>query len=106
MPLVDAYLIVRSRGLLVLVQPNMRLLYDLCSWEVKLAKECAGWVKDEGAGDSSVSAVRSLEDYVSGERKVQKRKEMEKRLERELARTLTWPYLAIEVHKLNKKYLH
>jgi len=42
LPLVDAYLIVRSRRLSVLIQPNMRLLYNLCGWEVKLAKERAG----------------------------------------------------------------
>jgi len=41
-PLVDAYLIVRSRRLSVLIQPNMRLLYNLCGWEIKLAKERAG----------------------------------------------------------------
>jgi dual specificity MAP kinase phosphatase len=35
--LVEAYLIVRSRRLSVLIQPNMRLLYNLCGWEVKLA---------------------------------------------------------------------
>lgn len=40
--LVDAYLIVRSRRLSVLIQPNMRLLYNLCGWEIKLAKERAG----------------------------------------------------------------
>jgi hypothetical protein len=84
----------------ILVPPRT-LLYNLCGWEVKLAKEHV-----EGAGDNSVSAVQSLEDYVNGERKVQKRQEMEKKLERELARTLTWPYLAMEVHKLNEKYLH
>ena len=42
LPLVDAYLIVRSRRLSVLIQPNMRLLYNLCAWEVKLARERAG----------------------------------------------------------------
>jgi dual specificity MAP kinase phosphatase len=42
LPLVDAYLIVRSRRLSVLIQPNMRLLYNLCGWEVKLAQERAG----------------------------------------------------------------
>ena len=42
LPLVDAYLIVRSRRLSVLIQPNMRLLYNLLGWEVKLAKERAG----------------------------------------------------------------
>ncbi|KAJ7195646.1 hypothetical protein GGX14DRAFT_474604 [Mycena pura] len=74
LPLVDAYLIVRSRRLSVLIQPNMRLLYNLCGWEIKLAKERAG-------GD-------------------------ERRLRKELARTLTWPFLSKEVHALNEKYLH
>ncbi|KAG6902081.1 hypothetical protein C0995_004582 [Termitomyces sp. Mi166 len=74
LPLVDAYLIVRSRRLSVLIQPNMRLLYNLCGWEIKLAKA--------RAGDS------------------------EENLRNELARTLSWPYLAKEVHALNEKYLH
>ena len=74
LPLVDAYLIVRSRRLSVLIQPNMRLLYNLCGWEIKLAKERA-------KGD-------------------------QQKLKIELARTLTWPYLAKEVHALNEKYLH
>ncbi|KIK66856.1 hypothetical protein GYMLUDRAFT_55499 [Collybiopsis luxurians FD-317 M1] len=42
LPLVDAYLIVRSRRLSVLIQPNMRLLYNLLGWEIKLAQERAG----------------------------------------------------------------
>lgn len=74
LPLVDAYLIVRSRRLSVLIQPNMRLLYNLCGWEIKLAKERA--------------------------------KSDTRKLKRELARTLIWPYLAKEVHALNEKYLH
>ncbi|KAJ7500357.1 hypothetical protein B0H11DRAFT_1997229 [Mycena galericulata] len=74
LPLVDAYLIVRSRRLSVLIQPNMRLLYNLCGWEIKLAKE--------RAGDDA------------------------RQLRKELARTLTWPYLSKEVHALNEKYLH
>ncbi|KAI5118131.1 hypothetical protein M0805_001730 [Coniferiporia weirii] len=73
-PLVDAYLIVRSRRLNVLIQPNMRLLYNLCGWEVELARERA-------QGDTG-------------------------RLRVELARSLNWPYLAREVHRLNEKYLH
>ena len=40
-PLAEAYLIVRSRRLSVLIQPNMRLLYNLCGWEVRLAYERA-----------------------------------------------------------------
>lgn len=74
LPLVDAYLIVRSRRLSVLIQPNMRLLYNLCGWEIKLAKERA--------------------------------KNNERKLKKELAKTLSWPYLAKEVHALNEKYLH
>ncbi|TDL25534.1 hypothetical protein BD410DRAFT_819675 [Rickenella mellea] len=73
LPLVDAYLIVRSRRLSVLIQPNMRLLYNLCGWEVKLARE------------------RAQDDVAQ--------------LRRELARSLNWPYLAREVHRLNEKYL-
>lgn len=73
-PLVDAYLIVRSRRLSVLIQPNMRLLYNLCGWEIKLARERAG--------------------------------DDEQKLKNELARSLSWPYLAREVHSLNEKYLH
>ncbi|KZO91539.1 hypothetical protein CALVIDRAFT_505486 [Calocera viscosa TUFC12733] len=37
--LVEAYLMVRSRRLSVLIQPNMRLLYNLCGWEVELAMD-------------------------------------------------------------------
>ncbi|KAF5389148.1 hypothetical protein D9757_004964 [Collybiopsis confluens] len=47
LPLVDAYLIVRSRRLSVLIQPNMRLLYNLLGWEIKLAKERAGEDEDK-----------------------------------------------------------
>jgi dual specificity MAP kinase phosphatase len=43
--LIEAYLIVRSRRLSVLIQPNMRLLYNLCGWEVRLAH-------DRAAGDT------------------------------------------------------
>lgn len=71
--LVETYLVVRSRRLSVLIQPNMRLLYNLLGWEVRLARERAG-------GD-------------------------ERRLREELRRTLSWPYLAREVHALNEKYL-
>ncbi|CCA74119.1 related to protein tyrosine phosphatase PPS1 [Serendipita indica DSM 11827] len=39
MSLVDAYLLVRSRRLSVLIQPNLRLLYNLSSWEAEIARE-------------------------------------------------------------------
>ena len=86
--LVDAYLIVRSRRLSVLIQPNMRLLYNLLGWEIKLARE---------------RAERALAGAEPGE---QREKRMAARMRNELARALNWPYLAKEVHQLNEKYLH
>ncbi|CAK5273377.1 unnamed protein product [Mycena citricolor] len=79
LPLADAYLVVRSRRLSVLIQPNMRLLFNLVGWEVGLAKERAMAGGDE-------------EEYHA-------------RLRKELARSVTWPVLAREVHALNDKYL-
>ncbi|RPD59730.1 hypothetical protein L227DRAFT_503276 [Lentinus tigrinus ALCF2SS1-6] len=90
LPLVDAYLVVRSRRLSVLIQPNMRLLYNLLGWEIKLARE-----RTERA-----LAVAGVED----EREREER--MKTRMRNELARALNWPFLAKEVHALNEKYLH
>lgn len=95
LPLVDAYLIVRSRRLSVLIQPNMRLLYNLCGWEIKLAKERAGLPSDYGKDLAPL-----------GSNETNRTKIEEKNLRKELARTLTWPYLSKEVHALNEKYLH
>lgn len=88
--LVDAYLIVRSRRLSVLIQPNMRLLYNLLGWELKLIKErCEKEIAGAQAIDKP-SEVRIPED----------------KLREGLSRCLSWPYLAREVHALNEKYLH
>ncbi|KAH6913455.1 hypothetical protein BKA70DRAFT_1421722 [Coprinopsis sp. MPI-PUGE-AT-0042] len=95
LPLVDAYLIVRSRRLSVLIQPNMRLLYNLCGWEIKLAKERAGLPSNYG------NDLAPLGSGGANRTKIE-----EKNLRKELARTLTWPYLSKEVHALNEKYLH
>ncbi len=86
-PLVDAYLIVRSRRLSVLIQPNMRLLYNLVGWEIKLARE-----RYERALGGSGSECDERKKHA--------------RMQHELARALNWPYLAKEVHALNEKYLH
>ena len=88
LPLVDAYLIVRSRRLSVLIQPNMRLLYNLLGWEIKLAHE-----RTERALANDASDDRAREQKVKT------------RMCNELARALNWPYLAKEVHALNEKYL-
>ncbi|KAK1223486.1 tyrosine/serine/threonine protein phosphatase pps1 [Marasmius sp. AFHP31] len=95
LPLVDAYLIVRSRRLSVLIQPNMRLLYNLCAWEVRLG-------------------VNRVEAKISERRKALAgqpwTKEQEDKLREdlrkiELSTVVSWPYLAKEVHRLNEKYL-
>lgn len=93
--LVDAYLIVRSRRLSVLIQPNMRLLYNLCGWEVELARErvkeevarLKGQVRDAEGSSPSTSVEEEM-------------------MQRTLRRALNWPFLAREVHCLNAKYLH
>lgn len=88
--LVDAYLIVRSRRLSVLIQPNMRLLYNLLGWELKLVKkQCEREVREALCIDES-SEVQVPAD----------------KLRDRLSRCLNWPYLAREVHALNEKYLH
>ncbi|EIW84417.1 hypothetical protein CONPUDRAFT_135868 [Coniophora puteana RWD-64-598 SS2] len=87
LPLVDAYLIVRSRRLSVLIQPNMRLLYNLLGWEVKLARERAIAASPATPG---ANAKREPDPDV---------------LRNELAKALNWPYLAQQVHMLNEKYL-
>ena len=91
MPLVDAYLIVRSRRLNILIQPNMRLLYNLCRWEVELARERAA------------VALSSIE---GGKANLESEVLYQNLLRRELVQSLNWPYLAREVHRLNEKYLH
>ena len=88
-PLVDAYLIVRSRRLSVLIQPNMRLLYNLLGWEIKLARERCGRALVGQGGECDSDANKR-----------------DARMQHELARALNWPYLAKEVHALNEKYLH
>ncbi|KAF9260009.1 hypothetical protein L218DRAFT_933001 [Marasmius fiardii PR-910] len=95
LPLVDAYLIVRSRRLSVLIQPNMRLLYNLCGWEVRL-----GIARVE----EKISERRRLpaEQPWSKEREDKLRRDL---LKSKLATSLSWPYLAKEVHRLNEKYL-
>lgn len=89
-PLVDAYLIVRSRRLSVLIQPNMRLLYNLLGWELKLIKERCEREAREAHGVDESCEVQVPED----------------KLREGLGRCLNWPYLAREVHALNEKYLH
>jgi hypothetical protein len=60
--LVDAYLIVRSRRLSVLIQPNMRLLYNLLGWELKLIKERCERETREAQGLDEHSEVQVPED--------------------------------------------
>ncbi|GJJ08333.1 hypothetical protein Clacol_002544 [Clathrus columnatus] len=91
--LVDAYLIVRSRRLSVLIQPNMRLLYNLCGWEVELARSRVYGHHHNVDDDDEEPWLKVLDE---SERAVQKN----------LNKSLNWPFLAREVHLLNEKYLH
>lgn len=74
----------------MLIQPNMRLLYNLLGWEIKLARE---------------RTERALE-VVSCSSDAEKEEMRKMRMQHELARALNWPYLAKEVNALNEKYLH
>jgi dual specificity MAP kinase phosphatase len=117
--LVDAYLIVRSRRLSVLIQPNMRLLYNLCGWEIKLALERAA-IPESESGSSAADAPESTAAPMEGmeseggiieERRVEQSKRSRPRIDEDklrelLASAVSWPYLAKEVHRLNEKYLH
>ncbi|EJD49550.1 hypothetical protein AURDEDRAFT_182705 [Auricularia subglabra TFB-10046 SS5] len=138
LPLIDAYLIVRSRRLSVLIQPNMRLLYNLVGWEAELAHqkvqaELSGnqpspkfepvsvFGKDVDMVDSPVdisddgdqtitsfTTPRVVPKPIPVEAEFTARlqdPEYAARLRKELARSLSWPYLAREVHLLNEKYL-
>jgi len=100
LPLVDAYLIVRSRRLSVLIQPNMRLLYNLCGWEVKLAMERAKSTRTNSVASPDPTSQSQTQTEVCADDGVDMT-----RLRQELARSLNWPYLAREVHRLNEKYL-
>jgi dual specificity MAP kinase phosphatase len=114
--LVDAYLIVRSRRLSVLIQPNMRLLYNLCGWEVELARRRAR--SNHNTGSSNKIKKDSDKDNTDKDSDKDKGKDKDKdinskddeedevALRRVLKKCLNWPYLAREVHLLNEKYLH
>jgi dual specificity MAP kinase phosphatase len=73
--LANAYLMVRSRRLSVLIQPNMRIMYNLLGWEAELARRRA-----------IVNGTPSEPALGHG-------------------RPLSWPFLAREIHLLNEKYL-
>jgi dual specificity MAP kinase phosphatase len=88
--LVDAYLIVRSRRLSVLIQPNVRLLYNLLGWELKLIRMRCERETREALCLNEPSEVQVPAD----------------KLREGLSGCLNWPYLAREVHALNEKCLH
>ncbi|KAH7097386.1 hypothetical protein BKA62DRAFT_744835 [Auriculariales sp. MPI-PUGE-AT-0066] len=129
LPLVDSYLIVRSRRLSVLIQPNMRLLYNLCGWEAELAHDRVTKALKDAHNESAPCAAPSVIDdemtlvYSTSTTTVHVAPvttgshapaDLAARLadstyaatlQKELARKLTWPFLAREVHLLNEKYL-
>jgi dual specificity MAP kinase phosphatase len=89
LPLATAYLLVRSRRLSVLIQPNIRLLFDLIGWEVHLARER---LKAKGSQKVPVPDLST----VSQEEEI---------LAKDLHQALCWPFLAREIYRLNAKYI-
>lgn len=72
----------------------MRLLYNLCGWEVELARSK---VYDH---HTDLGSVNDDESWMN------EPDENERAVQRILKKSLNWPYLAREVHLLNEKYLH
>ena len=91
--LASAYLLVRSRRLSVLIQPNIRLLFDLLGWEVHIAKERIKTKSDEHSTDLSMEEDSSI---------ISRKDEL---LAKELHQALCWPYIAREIYRLNAKYI-
>ena len=91
--LANAYLLVRSRRLSVLIQPNIRLLFDLLAWEVLLAQER---MKSK-LGDVSVDSPMEQDAVIINT--------VEELVVNELQQALCWPYLAREIYRLNAKYI-
>jgi len=95
MPLPDAYLLVRSRRLSVLIQPNIRLLFDLIGWEIQNARErvaarlASAASEDSAMDEEPLLLLTKEEDLVA----------------KELHQSLCWPFLAREIFRLNAKYI-
>lgn len=92
LPLVDAYLLVRSRRLSVLIQPNIRLLFNLLGWEVHVARERLAFREPSMHVDGNELTHTFL---LPGEELVAK----------ELHQAVCWPFLAREIYRLNAKYI-
>jgi dual specificity MAP kinase phosphatase len=93
LPLADAYLLVRSRRLSVLIQPNIRLFFDLLAWEIHIARER---LKVRGSKMRTSSSSGNDAPIVSQEVEF---------LTQELHQALCWPFLAREIYRLNAKYI-
>jgi len=93
LPLVDAYLLVRSRRLSVLIQPNIRLLFDLLGWEVHLARERltsrGSLPPDDTLMEVSAPVLGPGDELLA----------------KELHHAISWPFLAREIFRLNAKYI-
>jgi len=94
LPLPDAYLLVRSRRLSVLIQPNIRLLFDLIGWEIQNARDRV----------ATRLASAATEDIIMDEDTLLLTPE-EEQVAKELHQALCWPFLAREIFRLNAKYI-
>lgn len=96
LPLPDAYLLVRSRRLSVLIQPNIRLLFDLIGWEIQNARERVIARLTGATAEASDMEEDTNTLVLTSE---------EELLAKELHQALCWPILAREIYRLNAKYI-
>lgn len=92
LPLVNAYLFVRSRRLSVLIQPNLRLLFDLLGWEILVARERLS----NKASKTVTDGMNTDGGLICPEDEL---------VAMELRHALCWPFLAREIYRLNSKYI-
>ncbi|WFD29971.1 hypothetical protein MSPP1_000985 [Malassezia sp. CBS 17886] len=92
--LVDAYLLVRSRRLNVLIQPNLLFVWELRGWEAFLAAHCARGAAPPGAAPPlAIGAGRALYPLALD------------RCHALGSLVYTWASLCREIATLNERYL-
>ncbi|KAL7414584.1 hypothetical protein BDY24DRAFT_414300 [Mrakia frigida] len=91
--LIDAYMLTRARRLNVLIQPNLKFLYELQGWEVEVSREKAEaerGLKPIDIEDPSSPPTKPTEDTPRAHGR----------------KAVSWPFLCREIASLNHRYLH
>ncbi|CED84651.1 Dual specificity phosphatase [Phaffia rhodozyma] len=85
--LIDAYMLVRARRLNVLIQPNLKFLYELTGWEVELSWEKAEAARTLACAENGQAEAQQEAPRVHGRK------------------AMSWPVMAKEIAILNHRYL-